>query len=266
MTFTNRINRAKTAIILLLMVPLSIFAQDWELIWFDEFVQDGWPDDKKWSYETGMIRNQEAQYYTVKRRENARVQDGLLIIEARKENYKNAKYTSASLTTNKKKHFLYGKIEVRVKVPAGVGTWPAIWMLGENIKEVGWPLCGEIDILENVGYDPDVVHANVHTKDFNHTLKTNKGNSITIENLKNDFHVYSIEWSKDKIDFFIDECKYFTFINEYPNQPEKWPFNQPHYLILNLAIGGTWGGEQGIDNKKFPHLFLIDYVRVYQKQ
>jgi beta-glucanase (GH16 family) len=238
--------------------------QEGELIWSDEFNYSGLPDSSKWGYEQGMIRNNEAQYYTKKRLKNARVEDGHLIIEARKENYKGAEYTSASINTLNKKHFQYGRIEARAKVPVGKGTWPAIWMLGTNISEVGWPDCGEIDILENVGYDPDEVHANIHTAAYNHVDGTNKGNSIKLDKPWENFHTYAVEWRKDRIDFFVDTTKYFTFRNDGKGKNDTWPFDKPHYLLLNLAIGGSWGGQQGIDDSKFPHKYYIDYVRVYK--
>lgn len=146
----------------------------WELSWADEFEYEGLPDSSKWSYENGYIRNNELQYYTKRRSKNARVENGTLIIEFRKDNYSGHSYTSASLHTRNKAEWQYAKIEVRAKLPTGRGMWPAIWMLGTNIDEVGWPACGEIDIMENVGFDPDVVHANIHTEAYNHTKGTNK--------------------------------------------------------------------------------------------
>jgi len=236
----------------------------WQLVWEDNFDKNGLPDDKIWSYEEGYIRNNEAQFYTKKRLENARVENGNLIIEAREDNWEGHKITSASLNTYNKKNILYGRIEVRAKLPTGRGTWPAIWTLGTNIKEgVHWPDCGEIDIMENVGFDSDVIHANIHTKAYNHVLKTNKGDKITIEKPYNDFHVYAIEWFEDHIDFFVDDTRYFTFKNEGTGNA-TWPYNKPEYLIINLAIGGGWGGQKGIDDNIFPQKYYIDYVRVYK--
>jgi beta-glucanase (GH16 family) len=141
--------------------------------------------------------------------------------------------------------------------------WPAIWMLGTNISEVGWPECGEIDIMENVGFDPDRIHANVHTGAFNHVDGTSKGSSIVVENPYSAFHVYAIEWSDDRIDFFVDDEKYFSFANTGGGVAE-WPFDQPHYLILNLAVGGAWGGREGIDDSILPQRYYVDYVRAYE--
>ena len=238
-----------------------------KLVWADEFDKPGLPDTKKWKYEEGYIRNNETQYYTKARSENARIEDGHLIIEARKDSAmiggEARPVTSASLTTQGLATWQYGRIEVKAKLPSSLGTWPAIWMLGTNIDKVGWPECGEIDIMENVGYDPDSVHTTVHTEAFNHIKKTHKGEATYLPTAATDFHVYAIEWRTDRIDFFLDDAKVFTFENN-GQGTESWPFDQPFYLILNLAFGGAWGGAQGIDIGSLPRQFLIDYVRVYQ--
>jgi beta-glucanase (GH16 family) len=236
----------------------------WRLVWADEFDVDGLPDDSRWTYEEGMIRNRESQYYTRARPENARVEGGNLVIEARRESYQGAEYTSASVNTYGKASWRYGRIEVRAKLPTGRGTWPAIWTLGTNRHQVGWPATGEIDIMENVGFDPDRIHGYVHTRAFNHTRGTQKGNSLIVPRPYENFHVYAVEWFPDRIDFFIDEEKHFTFANT-GGGPDEWPFDQPQYLILNIAIGGAWGGQQGIDDSIFPQRFYIDYVRVYEQ-
>jgi beta-glucanase (GH16 family) len=236
----------------------------WKLVWSDEFEYTGPPDPKKWSYEVGFVRNREAQYYTKERQENARVENGVLLIESRREEFEKGKYTSASLHTKGKGEWRYGRIEVRAKLPTGRGMWPAIWMLGVNIGTAGWPRCGEIDIMENVGFDPDTIHANIHTQAYNHVKGTNKGAKITVEKPFKEFHVYAIEWFEDRIDCFVDGRKYFTFANEKKGD-EVWPFDKPHYLILNAAIGGSWGGQKGIDDTIFPQKYAIDYVRVYEK-
>lgn len=237
---------------------------EWKLVWEDNFDKDGLPDKNIWDYEVGYIRNSEAQYYTKDRLENARVENGNLIIEARKDNWNEHEITSASLHTYNKKSMLYGRIEVRAKLPTGVGTWPAIWMLGNNFKEgTNWPECGEIDIMENVGFDPDVIHANIHTKAYNHVIETAKGDKITIEKPYNDFHVYAVEWYQDRMEFYVDDQRCFVFKNE-NSGTETWPFDKAHYLILNLAIGGGWGGQQGIADDLFPQEYYIDYVRVYE--
>jgi len=235
-----------------------------KLVWEDNFDKDGLPNFDIWRYEVGYIRNWEKQYYTENRLENARVEDGNLIIEARRDNWIGHKITSASLNTYCKKSILYGRVEVRAKLPTGVGTWPAIWMLGNAKKEgVSWPACGEIDIMENVGFAPDVIHGNVHTKAYNHVAKTNKGDEIIVDKPNEDFHIYSIDWYKDRIEFFVDGERYFQFQNENTGS-KTWPFDKPHYLIINLAIGGAWGGQKGIDDNIFPQKYYIDYVRVYE--
>lgn len=265
------------------LLALALFAgaargDDWTLVWSDEFTTDGRPDPAKWGYEEGFVRNREAQYYTPG---NARVANGRLVIEARKEHRADlpvrggrgtrapgraaAEYTSASLTTRGKASWTYGKIEVRAKLPTGRGTWPAIWLLGTNIDEVGWPRCGEIDVMENVGFDPDVIHANIHTARYNHVLKTNKGSKVTVGKPYDDFHVYALEWGPKVMDFLVDGRTFFTFANE-GTGAAAWPFDRPHYLILNVAVGGGWGGQKGIDDAIFPQRMEVDYVRVYQKR
>ncbi len=236
---------------------------DWQLVWSDEFDTPGLPDKQKWGYEVGFMRNNEAQFYTRERQENVRVADGSLVITARKEDYQRAAYTSASLITKDKAEWTYGRVEVRAKLPTGRGTWPAIWMLGANIDQVGWPDCGEIDIMENVGFAPDTIYGTVHTGAYNHIKGSARGSNLSIDAPYQDFHIYAIEWLSDHIDFFVDDKKYFTFWNENTGTA-AWPYDQPFYLIINLAIGGAWGGQQGIDDSIFPQQYWIDYVRVYQ--
>jgi beta-glucanase (GH16 family) len=236
----------------------------WNLVWSDEFDYRGLPDPERWGYEVGFIRNDEKQYYTEARQENAHVADGMLTITSRKEAYEGAEYTSASLHTKNTATWTYGRIEVRAKLPNGIGMWPAIWMLGTNIDTVGWPMCGEIDIMENVGFDPHKIHFNIHTQAYNHMKGTQKGTTVPLRNPHEEFHVYAVEWFEDRIDFYLDERKTFTFANE-GSGAAAWPFDQPFYLILNAAIGGGWGGQQGIDGEIFPQEYQIDYVRVYQQ-
>jgi beta-glucanase (GH16 family) len=233
-------------------------AQDWKLVWSDEFEGSGPVDTKHWKFDEGYIANQEVQIYTTS---NARRENGILVIEARKSD---AKITSSRVTTEGRHTWTYGRFEVKAKLPTGRGTWPAIWMLGANHRQVGWPACGEIDIMENVGFDPDVIHANIHTKAYNHVMKTGRGDKITIPKPYEAFHVYSLEWTAQKMDFFVDGKKYFTYAND-KTGVDAWPFDQPQYLILNLAIGGSWGGQEGVDESIFPQKLEVDYVRVYQK-
>ncbi len=230
----------------------------YKLAWHDEFNYEGAPDPKSWDYEVGFVRNQEKQFYTKDRLENAMVHKGNLILTARSDGFQGHEVTSGSIHTHKKYDFKYGYVEVRAKIPTGKGTWPAIWMLGSNIDKVGWPLCGEIDIMENVGWDAKRVHFNVHCKG------TNKGDHIEMEKPWEDFHVYGLEWTKDKLQFYFDNKPVLEFKKE-GDSAEKWPFDAPQYLILNLAIGGNWGGQQGIDQTIFPSKYEVDYVRVFQK-
>lgn len=234
--------------------------REWKLVWSDEFDYSGLPSKDKWDYEVGKIRNRESQYYTRARSENTRVKDGHLVIEARKEKYEKSDYTAGSLVS--KADWKYGRIEVRAKIPTGRGMWPAIWMMPRD-RRGGWPACGEIDIMENVGFQPDIIHATVHTRSYNHVQGTQKGKTIKTEKPYEKFCVYAIEWNEQQIDFYLDDKKYFTFKNERTG-PSEWPFDKAFHLKLNIAVGGSWGGQQGIDDSIFPQQFVIDYVRVYQ--
>lgn len=233
------------------------------LVWSDEFNYTGLADSTKWNYDIGGdgFGNNEAQFYTKKRLENASVENGNLVIEARRENWENKNYTSARLVTKGKQDWKYGRIEVRAKLPKGKGTWPAIWMLSTDMKE--WPEDGELDIMEHVGYNQGFIHASVHTKKYNHIIGTQKTDTLVVKNASEKFHIYTADWSPEKIDVYVDHQKYFTYVNTEKTY-EAWPFNQKLYLILNLAIGGNWGGKKGIDNSIFPQKFYIDYVRIYQ--
>ena len=236
----------------------------WTLVFSDEFDQAGSLDPAKWGYEIGYVRNDEKQYYT-SRSENVRAEDGTLVIEGRREPYQGYAYTSASINTRRRFEFQYGRVEVRAKLPTGLGTWPAIWMLGTSIDQAGWPACGEIDVMENVGFEPTRIYGTIHTAAYNHVSGTAKGANVTVANPWDTFHVYAMEWYPDRIDIFVDDAKYFTFRNEGTGS-RAWPFDKPQYLLVNLAIGGAWGGQKGIDDSLFPHRYLVDYVRVYQQK
>jgi beta-glucanase (GH16 family) len=237
------------------------------LVWSEEFNYNGLPDPNKWKFDTGYLRNHELQYYTDKRIENAAVKDGNLTITARNDSMKSGArilpVTSAGISTQGKADWTYGRFEVRAKIPSSLGTWPAIWMLGSDIDKAGWPACGEIDMMEHVGYMPDTLHFNVHTEKYNHVKKTNKGVKIPYKEPYKDFHVYAIEWFKDHIDWYLDDKKVFTFANEGSGNA-AWPFDKPQFLILNLAFGGDWGGQRGVNLQSLPQALIIDYVRVYQ--
>jgi beta-glucanase (GH16 family) len=238
-----------------------------KLVWADEFNYSGVPDNRKWNYDSGYLRNNEMQYYTAARKKNASVYKGYLTITAHDDSLKiNDKVhpvTSASLITKGKKDWTYGRIEVRAKIPSSLGTWPAIWTLGSDIQTVDWPACGELDIMEHVGYMPDTLHFNAHTQKYNHVKGTHKGAKIHFCDPHKNFHVYAIEWFKDHIDWYMNDTKVFTYKNEWEGA-SSWPFDKPQYLILNLAFGGAWGGSKGVDVSSLPQKFVIDYVRVYQ--
>lgn len=240
----------------------------WELIWDEEFDYEGLPDSTKWSYDTqGNATgwgNNEAQYYTIADSSNAYVKDGILTITALKQPMGGKEYTSARLITKGKGDWLYGRFETRAKLPSGLGTWPAIWMLSTDWEYGGWPASGEIDIMENVGYDPDTIVGTAHTESYNHVLGTQKTAKIYYPDSYKTYHTYVLEWEPDEYRLYVDDVLYFTFKNEKTGFKE-WPFDKRFHLLLNLAVGGNWGGMKGIDDTLFPHKFEIDYVRVYQK-
>jgi beta-glucanase (GH16 family) len=238
----------------------------WKLVWSDEFDKPGLPDNKKWAYDVGGHGwgNNELQFYTEKRPENARVEDGLLIIEARKEPWEGKDYTSARLVTRGKEEWKDGKIEVRAKLPKGRGTWPAIWTLGAT-QPLRWPDDGEIDIMEHVGFDHGKVHGSVHTKKYNHVIGTQKTGNVMVPDCSEEFHVYGMEWDKDVVKISVDGKPYFEFKNEHSGY-EAWPFDNKLYLLLNMAVGGNWGGAQGVDETIWPQRMEVDYVRVWEKE
>ena len=245
----------------------TVNAQNWQLVWQDEFLGTQ-IDPSKWQHEVNGTGggNNELQYYTA-RDTNSFVENGALVIQALKETYTGPDgtrdYTSARLRTKNRGDWKYGRIEVRAKIPAGVGTWPAIWMLPTDWVYGGWPNSGEIDIMEHVGFDPGVIHGTVHTKAFNHTNGTQQGSQTFVGDFDVNYHVYALEWTPSQIRVYVDNNHYFTF-NNLNEGWEKWPFDQRFHLILNIAIGGTWGGLQGVDDSIFPVRMYIDYVRVYQ--
>ena len=252
-------------ILMLLLTSLQVNAQYKKLVWADEFNKSGLPDTTKWNYDVGGNGwgNQEKEFYTKARNENVKIEDGILTIKAIKEPYQNADYTSARLVSKGKGDWTYGRFEIRAKLPAGRGTWPAIWMLPTKWEYGNWPHSGEIDIMENVGYMPDSLFGTVHTGAYNHSIGTQKGKSIYCNSLSDSFHVYAINWTKESVSFYMDGKKYHEFINDKTGS-EAWPFDKSFHLLLNLAVGGGWGGKQGIDESIFPQAMEVDYVRVYQ--
>lgn len=239
------------------------------LVWSDEFNTPGLPDTTRWSYDYGTgcphlcgWGNNELQFYTAHRKENARVEGGSLIIEAHREKWEDRGYTSARLVSKKKGDWTYGRIEARLKCPVGRGTWPAFWMLPTDWKYGGWPRSGEIDILEHVGYAPDSVYASAHTQSFNHVRGTQSTGGFYLPDTEKNFHIYAVEWQPDGVDYFVDDVKYHTFKNLHKT-PDEWPFDQRFHIILNLAVGGNWGGAKGVDETIWPRRMEVDYVRVY---
>lgn len=237
----------------------------YRLVWSDEFAYNGLPDSSKWSYDVGGNGwgNNEWQYYTWAKKKNARVENGRLIIEAHRETIGTNAYSSARLVTRGKGDWQYGKILVKAKLPSGRGTWPAIWMLGST-KPLRWPDDGEIDVMEHVGYNQNYIHASVHTKKYNHIVGTQKTDTVIVPDCSDSFHVYGVEWSADNVQISIDGIIYFTFKNEKSGY-DAWPFDNKLYLILNLAVGGNWGGAQGVDESIWPRRMEVDFVRVYQR-
>lgn len=246
----------------------------WRLVWSDEFEYTGLPDSAKWGYDVGGHGwgNQELQNYTGLRKENARVESGQLIIEARRDGSASQMYTSARLLSKGKAEWTYGRFEVRAKLPSGRGTWPAIWMLPsmKSYGDGGWPDNGEIDIMEHVGFDPDVVYGSVHTRAYYHSIGTQKTGKIAVRTARTGFNVYAVEWTPREIRWYVNDKHYFTFRNERLTvrtaHYKQWPFDKPFHLILNIAVGGAWGGAQGVDQSIWPQRMEVDYVRVYQAQ
>ncbi len=255
----------------------------WDLVWSDEFDYQGRPDPKKWNIDSWEPRrvNDEDQAYTV-REKNLRVENSLLMIEAHRELYGEAQYTSGRVHSLGKGDWLYGRVDIRARLPGGQGTWPALWMLpsdafryatlcsddpadwqGSNECDA-WPNSGEIDIMEHVGYDMRRLHGTVHNRAYYHVNREQRKGSMEVDGLERDFHVYSLEWTSDVIRVFFDGIPYFTYVNEGDGW-ESWPYDHPYHLIMNLAVGGHWGRAGGpIDDSVFPVRLEVDYVRVFE--
>lgn len=269
---------SKPSAVVILLIALFgngyCFSQRYKLVWHDEFDGKGLPDSTKWNYEVGDgcpancgWGNNQLQYYTEKREVNARLESGYLVIEARKEAFNGAEYTSARLITRGKADWRYGRIEVRARLPYGRGTWPSIWMLPETFEvPTRWPDDGEIDIMEHVGYQMDMVQATAHSNGYNNMLGTQKMGYIQLTSVDKRFHTFSIDWTPTKIEWFVDGKKYHKMVDDGTGS-DGWPFNKnPFYLILSLAVGGNWAGSQGIDESIWPQHLEVDYVRVYQRK
>jgi beta-glucanase (GH16 family) len=232
--------------------------------WFDEFDYQGLPDPLKWGYDIGGSGwgNNELQYYTDDIK-NVVVGDGVLSINAIKEVREGKNYTSTRLVSKFKGDLLYGRVEVRAKIPAGRGTWPAIWMLPTDWEYGGWPSSGEIDIMEHVGYDLNKIHISTHSEAFYWRIGTQRTATKVIENATTEFHLYRIDWTPYAIRGYIDDVHIFTSVNDGTGY-KAWPFDKRFHLILNVAIGGDWGGQQGVDDTIFPVSMEVDYVRFFK--
>jgi beta-glucanase (GH16 family) len=249
------------SVVLIIMLASSLFA-GWQLAWSDSFSVNGLPDSKKWAYETGASGwgNNELENYTASRLENARVDSGNLIIEARNDNYQNHQYSSVRMHSIGTGNWTYGRFEIRAKLPFGKGTWPALWMMPTSSTYGGWPSSGEIDIMEHVGSDQGVIHFSTHCQKYYFRLGNQKTATKKIADCSTAFHVYAMEWNADTIRGYIDTSLYFTNVNEHSGW-QAWPFDKPFHFIFNIAIGGDWGGT--VDNTIFPQRMYVDYANVY---
>ncbi|MBD3616814.1 MAG: glycoside hydrolase family 16 protein [Gracilimonas sp.] len=241
-----------------------------DLIWSDEFNTTGSPNSNNWTYDIGHGNsgwgNNEVQYYTDESK-NVRIENGMLIIDALKENNE---WTSARIKTQGLKTFKFVTVKVRAKLPAGSGTWPAIWMLGSNITEIGWPASGEIDIMEHVGKDPGMIHSALHTpSSYGNTQNTGQ---MEVPDFSEEFHVYEAVWTPGSITFKIDGESFYTY-NPSTKDADTWPFHDDFFIILNVAMGGNWGSDteyetSGLKNGIDPNIdharMIVDYVRVYK--
>jgi beta-glucanase (GH16 family) len=260
------LRRLAVGFIFLIIIDQHAFSQSAKkkLIWKEEFNYKGLPNPKKWGYETGFVRNSEKQYYTKARVQNAEVKHGNLIITSLKEDYQGASYTSASINTLGKQSFEGNiRVEIKAKLPSGKGIWPALWMMGTNVNQVGWPKCVEFDIMEFVGHTENTVHANLHWWDsasVQDNKKSSKGGTITFTDLHTDYHIYVLERRGDSITVFVDDQVYLTVKG--PTTAYNKSFTDPLYLLINTAVGGEWGGP--IDDSIFPQKYYVDYVRVFK--
>jgi beta-glucanase (GH16 family) len=269
------------AVILFVGVPAHARTDDgasqpaWTLVWSDEFDgEDGSaPDPANWTYDTGVGSNgwgnHELEYYTSRSPENVVIQNGNLVITALRETYTGPdgitrEYTSARLKTQDLFSLAYGRFEARIQIPYGQGLWPAFWMLGDNIRDVGWPASGEIDIMENIGREPSAVHGTIHGPGY--SGGSGIGASYTLpddQRFADDFHVFAIEWEPGAIRFYVDDTLYKTTTPDNLPAGRAWVFDHPFFLILNVAVGGDWPGNPD-STTVFPQTMLVDYIRVYQ--
>jgi beta-glucanase (GH16 family) len=236
-----------------------------KLVMADEFSVNGAPDSKIWGYDIGTGSNGwgngELQYYT-NRTENVTVQNGYMIITAKKESFNGSSYTSARLLTKGKFEQAYGRYEARIKVPYGQGIWPAFWMLGANSATVAWPKCGEIDIMEFRGQNPTTILGTVHGPGYSGGNAISKSYTLVNDRFDTSFHIYGIEWGPNYINFYVDDVLYNQITPA--DVPGEWVFDKPFYIIINLAVGGSFVGAPN-NETVFPQSMLIDYVRVYKQ-
>lgn len=242
--------------------------RSWELVWSDEFNGNAQtlPDATKWTYDIGTGNNgwgnSELEYYTNRTSNVSLNGEGALLITAKKESYSGSAYTSARIKTQGLFSQTYGRFEARIKTPTGPGIWPAFWLLGDNISQVQWPACGEIDIMEQRGQQPAVTHGSVHGPGYFGANAKTKPYGLLNGRFDTDYHIYAIEWGEDYIDFFVDDYLYQRI------QPQDlsgaWVFNTPFYIILNVAVGGNYVGYP-TSGTPFPQSMYIDYVKVYKK-
>ncbi|MDP4276012.1 MAG: glycoside hydrolase family 16 protein [Bacteroidota bacterium] len=253
--------KIRLCIFLFVFFSVCAFSQSkkgYRLVWQDNFSGKEL-DTTTWTNETANPRwvNNEWQRYT--NGGNVKVSKGKLKIEAR---YKNGEYTSGRINTRSKKTFIYGIIEMKAKLPKGTGTWPALWMLGQNDQAVGWPACGELDIMEHVGKHPGFIHTSIHNSSgYGQTPYTG---ILQVKDPFNTYHIYGMEWTKDLISFYVDHKLSYCYRPDIKNK-DNWPFDKPFFLIFNIAVGGDWGGPV-VDNNCFPAVMLVDWVKVYQKK
>jgi beta-glucanase (GH16 family) len=248
-------------------------APTYQLVWSDEFngADGSAPDPTKWAIQTGGggWGNHELEYYTT-RLQNVQIRGGNLVITALKEDYTGAdgvshNYTSARMNTKGLFSQQYGKFEARIKVPKGQGMWPAFWMLGNNFDIAGWPACGEIDIMENIGKEPSIVHGTLHAPGYTQEGYT-AAYTLPSGVFSDDFHVFAAEWEPQQVRMYVDGNLYGTFTQSGSPAPNNWPLDtQPFFLLLNLAVGGEWPGNPDASTQ-FPQQMLVDWVRVYQKK
>jgi beta-glucanase (GH16 family) len=253
---------------ILLALTMPLRADPWRLVWSDEFSGQGPPDSSKWSTEMGFLRNEEKQYYTGDRPENVRQADGLLILECRREEFVTPDqgtvgFTSGSITTWDKASWRYGRFEIRAKMPRGKGTWASLWLMGvADLHGKPWPTCGEIDIAEHVGKEPENIYGTVHfQKDGRHRFKAYQTDEAAPQE---DFHLYTVEWGPKEISFLLDGEEYGSFRVSRADEGGWNPFQEPFYLIITLALGGTWGGE--IEETALPQKLQVDFVRIYARE